>query len=310
MSRSAAILVAGAFVAGCTESAPASSGAPDLATAPLASSGGDLGAGPRTCDERVRAGALANLTLLAVSTPADDTDVAVDPAGTSLAFLSGGALFVAAIDPADPHKVGPASAVTVGGGLVLAGGSFTGDGAYWFAASKAGSSQLYRATLASNVATVGVSHFPSTPCAPSPTGPLASPLFAAADETAELFVIGPLTGCGGPSQLASGALDRHLGAFTVAVPLGSAPGWRAPSLVPGDRTLVFSSMSSPAALFFATRGAADTQFSAARPLALTVGNADDRQLAVDSACKVAYLVSRRPGGTGGYDLYVADLVAR
>jgi hypothetical protein len=147
--------------------------------------------------------------------------------------------------------------------------------------------------------------------------PLASPLFAAADETAELFVVGPLAGCSGASYLAAGALDRHLGAFAAVVPVTPAagpaagpaamPGWRAPSLAPGDRTIIFSTASAPASLFFATRGAVDTQFAAAQPLTLAVGNADDRQLAVDATCKVAYLVSQRPGGSGGYDLYVADV---
>ncbi|MDB4968682.1 MAG: hypothetical protein JWN44_4371 [Myxococcales bacterium] len=298
LARVAAIC---ALAAGCSSGSSPVAPSPDLATAPIVVGGGDLGVGPRSCDERVRAGALARLTLLAVSTPADDTDLAVDASGRTLAFLSGGALMLAPIDAADPHTVGPASVVTIGGGLTLAGGSFTGDGAYWFAASTGGSSQIYRATLSGNTATVGVAHFPATNCA---AGALASPLFAAADETRELFVVAPLTGCAGGSWIVSGALDRHLGAFAAAI---ASPGWRAPSLVPGDLTLVVSTTTTPATLAVATRGATDVQFGPARPLMLAVGDVDDRQLAVDPTCKVAYLVSRRDGGRGGYDLWVADL---
>jgi hypothetical protein len=283
----------------------------DMALAAIGG-GGDGGAGISlpACDVRVRAGHFANPKLLALSTSGDDAHLALNSDGSKLVFSANGTPTLASIG-SDPHDVSGAQALTVASapaGFVFLGGAFGKDGSFWLSglttAGAMTTTQLYAATLAGSTLTVGMAHAPASHCAGFP---LADPVFVGFDPGGELLAAGPLASCTLPSYVVSGALDHDFGTFVAAV---GAPGFGAPSLTPSGLTLLTGTLGAGGTLHFATRGATNTQFNGADlvPQGSALGTGTrDVQLVVHPGCSVAYLVSQRPGGAGGLDLWSLDI---
>jgi hypothetical protein len=283
----------------------------DMALGALGGGGdGSATASVPACDARVRAGHFANPTLLAISTAGDDGHVAVSSDGTKLIFSANGTPTIATIG-SDAHSVSGAQALTVSGGpngLTFVGGAFGKDGSFWLAGltttGPTTTSQLYATTLSGSTLTVGMAHAPASHC---PGFPLGDPVFVGFDPAGELLAAGPLAGCTTPTYVVSGAIDHDFGTFVAAV---GAPGFGAPSVTPSGLTLLTATLGAGATIHVSTRAATNTQFSGSDLLpqggALGTGTRDV-QLVLHPACSVAYLVSQRPGGSGGLDLWTLDI---
>ena len=290
----------------------------DLGTQPL-DLAGDLAAAPvkRSCEDRVSQGAFSNLKVLtALNTAADEEHLALGPtsATPALLFQRGTQLFSAAIAASDGKSVSAPVAVALTGGpvgLVAHGGSFGSDGSYWFAGTAAGSTSLYQATrVDASHFTVAASHAPvAAACA------FSDPFLMQGDPTKELYLAFPLAGCAGESYVATGAVDRNLGALYSSLP---EAGWAAPSLTKSGLLLLTSSTVGGRHLYAAARSAAQYQFANASRVWMAAGTTampgigeamEDRQAVVSSDCRTIYFSSVRTGGAGGADLYAADIVA-
>jgi hypothetical protein len=260
---------------------------------------------PRSCDDRVRAGAFSNLTNLSVAnTNQAETSLSLTPDGKRLYFLRAGALYTAAIDDADHKALTGVAAVTVTGGPdALNGGTIATDGSYWFSGTKAGTTRLYSGALTSPSALMvsSTTHLPqATACA------FFDPVFAAHDPAGELYLTYPLTGCGQASYIAEGAADKNLGAFFSAL---MGPGYRGPSLLPSGLTLLVTSTDS-GRLAYSERPSLDVQWTGPNPVpldALGAPSGGDVQAVVSPGCTTLYLVADRAGGQGATDLWAADI---
>jgi hypothetical protein len=265
-----------------------------LDAAPLAS--------PRSCDERVRAGAFTGLTnLTAANSASDERSLSLTPDGKRIYFLRAGALFTATIDG---KNASAATAVTGLTGTVdtINGGSLTKDGSYWFSGTKAGVTKLYTGSFTAPTAlsVSATAHLPQATCA------FADPVFADGKPDGELYLSYPLTGCGQVSYVAQGQVDKNIGAFFSALVV---PGYRAPTLLPGALTLLVSSTDTNR-IYYAERPSGDAQWTGTQvvPLdALGAPSTADRQALVSPDCATLYLVADRDAGQGGSDLWAADI---
>jgi hypothetical protein len=258
---------------------------------------------PQSCDDRVRAGALSGLTNLTAANSAQaESALALSGDGKRMYFLRAGALYTATIDPASPKAVGAVTPVTVAGFDSLNGGTVATDGSYWFSGTKGNVTRLYSGTLSAGALTVSAtSHAPQGMCV------FSGPVFLGGDPTSELYLAYPLAGCSQPaSYVAVGLTDRNIGAFVSALML---PGYRAPSLLTGGRTLLVST-SDTRRLAWAERPDANAQWTGPHALPLDglgVPSGGDDQAVVSPDCKTLYLVADRAGGLGGTDLWAADI---
>jgi hypothetical protein len=270
--------------------------------------------GPRSCEERVRSGAFANLVpLMPANTAADEEHLALDPTGTAprLLFQRGSSLFSAAIMTTDPKTIATPQAVTLlmapttmPPPPVIHGGSFTIDGKLWFAGTVAGTTSLYAGTPSGATGfTVAAPRAPTaTTCA------FSDPVFLQGDATFQLYAAYALAGCGGASYVVRGAADRNLGAFYSALP---DSGWSAPSLTSSGLLLLVSSTIGGRHLYAAERSDLQYQFTTAGrvPMGAIGEPIEDRQAVVSNDCRTIYFSSVRAGGAGGADLYAADIAA-
>lgn len=281
----------------------------------------DLASGPtvRSCDDKVAAGAFSNLTNLgAVNGSGDEHALALTPDGARVYFLDGaGALQTAALSG---KSAGAPSAVTISSGpTTLNGGSFTGDGTYWFSGTKAGATQLWSATKTSATMLTA-----TTPLRPTATDcAFTDPVFSAGSAANELFIGYPLGGCANGAMIAIGAKDKDKGAFTGAVGMRNI---RSPSLLPAPdafaRTLLMSTTGAGARLLYSQRSVSTAgsqtiagSFSTPHEIPMDGigapnGSQGDVQAVVSPDCSTIYLVSDRAGGHGGLDLWAADIAAQ
>jgi hypothetical protein len=175
--------------------------------------------------------------------------------------------------------------------------ALSADGTHlYFLSDRGGSAALYTAPLAGATSAQAVTLAPGSAPAYTALGGVE----AAAAQRVELDAA-----CGA-SDVLLGAVDRPLGAFSVAL---ASSGWGSPSLLPGGRTLVVASLPRPSQLAYAVRAAGDVNFGGPTPLPLDVlgGNGSDEQLVVTPDCSRAIVVSSRAGGAGGTDLWSLDI---
>jgi hypothetical protein len=257
----------------------------------------------RTCGERVKQGALSNLTNVAgINGAGDETNVAVSNDGTRLYYLSGGVLTTATLTNA--RTAGTPEAVTVTGIDSVFGLAFASDGSLYVAGKLAAANQIFKMHLDSPTqATLVDSHLPSGLCA------ITGLSFIDGDVTSDLYVAYPLAGCADPrgGYVAQGVIDQQIGTFTAAVPVG---GYSAPFVITGGLTMLLASPGTGARLFYAERPDAESLWTGPASLPLTsVGGPGTRdvQAAVSPDCKTLYLSSERKGGKGGLDIWAADI---
>jgi hypothetical protein len=258
---------------------------------------------PRTCDDRVVAGALSGLTNLGpVNGSGDDTAIAVTNDGARIYYLSGGTLMTAPLT--NPKTAGAPSPVSVSGLNAIYGLAFSSDGSLYVAGT-ATATQIFKLHLDTPTsASIVDTHLPSGLC------PITGLALTNGDITKDLYVAYPLAGCNLPegrgSYVAQGFLDKQMGTFITAMP---SPGYGAPFVMAGGFTMLLSSADPGARLYYGTRPGTDAQWTG--PLNLPLGaigvGTRDSAAVVSSDCKTLYLVSERAGGKGGLDLWAADI---
>jgi hypothetical protein len=262
---------------------------------------------PRTCEQRVQQGAFSGLVNLGtgVNTANDETSLTVD--GTQIIYLSNGAPMTATLS--SPKTAGAGSALTISATTAITnffGGSFAKDGSYWFAGLAGGTYSLYKATGS------GTSWSATPQGAPTATGcAFRDPVFTDGDPTGELYVAYPLGGCtNAPDTVAQGIAGRNIGGFYSAFPINGTY-FGSPFVVQGGTTLLYASEGSNARLYYSTRAMSGTDAAWTAPQLLPMGaigsGTRDVQAVVSADCSTLYLVSQRPGGSGGLDLWAADI---
>jgi hypothetical protein len=283
-------------------------GNPDGGGAPL-DLAGDQATVPKvlTCDDRVMAGAFANLTALApANTSSDEGHIALDPTGSAprLVFQRGNQFFTANISNSNRKQIDTPQLVTLTGGpTTLQGGSFTTDGKLWFAGTDAGGATGLYAGTPSGVTAFTV----AAPRAPIASGcAFTDPVFMQGDSTFQMYAAFPLAGCGSDSYVVRGALDRNAGAFYSALP---ESGWASPSMTSSGLMLLVSSTIEHR-IYGATRSDFTYQFKSAGriPMSAIGESVSDFQAVVSADCLTIYFSSVRAGGAGGADLYAADIL--
>jgi hypothetical protein len=266
----------------------------------------NIAPGPRSCDDRVAAGAFSGVTNLGdANSPGDETSISVTSDGTRIYFMSDSTLMTAALTSA--KAAGAASPVTITGGpAIVQGGAVAKDGTFWFAGSDTASgpntnTQLYTGHFVDPThLTVDGAHLPQGKC------PFTDPALLDGDPAKELYVSYPLAGCTEPvgPYIAQGLVDKQIGAFIGAL---AAPGFRAPSLLPGGLTMLFSSVGAGARLSYAQRPSQDALWTGPTTLPGLGASVRDVQAVVSADCSVLWVVSERAGGHGGLDLWAADI---
>ena len=267
--------------------------------------------GPRTCAERVQQGAFSGLVpMTTLNTGADERSIALSPDGSQIYYQTTGGLMTATLNK---KSAGAPSLVTLTnftGVGELHGGSFTSDGSYWFAGSIGGTTSLYQghkvSTTSFTVDLTNDKHSPSvTDCA------FLEPTFLGQMANSELYLSYQLNSGGvcdsAKNFIVQGGADKNMGTFYGAF---NGLGYRAPFLV-SDTTMVMGTTSASPSLYYTTRASSDVQWTTAVPVPMgSIGAAKDLQAVVSNDCSVLYLVSNRAGGTGGLDLWAADIAAQ
>ena len=263
--------------------------------------------GPRTCDQRVQAGAFSNLANLgAVNTAGDERSLALTSDGKRILYVDGtGALMTAALSADGRSAQAPQAVTLTPAAATFNGGSFAGDGSLWFSGTVGGTTAVYQGTRTSDTAfAVGSPHNPMAACA------FTDVALTDYDAKKDLYLSYPLAGCGKAPMIAQGLVDKLMGAFVGAV---AATGFRSPSVVPGHLTLLMASTDPGARLWYANRATDDVTWGG--PTRLPLGSIGEPAVAdaegvVDAACSHLYLVANRDGTKGGLDLWVADIAAQ
>lgn len=265
----------------------------------------DLAVGPRTCDQRLQQGAFSNLTELKnLDTAADESHLAFDDKDKRLLFQRGNTLFGASLSGGLRSPGTPVALTVTGGPTTLMGGSVTIDGSYWFSGTTAGVTSLYKGTPtgATGFTAVAQTRPTTTGCA------FSDPTFEQGLATGGLFASYALAGCNGDSYVVHGANGLESGTFYSAF---SDSGYISPSLSPSSLTIFASSVKGAPRLYVSGRSDLVYQFGSTGtlPLAGIGAGTEDRQMIVSTDCSTVYLVSVRAGGTGGADIYAADVAA-
>jgi hypothetical protein len=257
------------------------------------------------CDSQVTTGGVSNLVSLgAVNTATDESNLALSNDGKNLYYTSGGTLMTAPLTSA--KVAGTPTTVTVNGGGVqgITGLAFTSDGFLWMAGTAA-ATQIFKFHVDATAAITFVdSHQPTGQCA------MPGISFIDGDVMQDFFVGYPLAGCSHPegrgTYIAEGTIDKQMGSFVSA--LGTF-GFVNPVVLSGGLTMLTSSEGANARLYYASRPTTDSLWTG--PLNLPLGSAgagkNDVQAVVSSDCSTIYLVSERTGGKGGLDLWAGDI---
>jgi hypothetical protein len=262
---------------------------------------------PRSCDERVIAGAFSHLTTVHLDANIGHS-LALSPDGAQLYWYDGAGTFTTAAVGSDKKTIGAPAAVALSGApTTINGGSFAADGSYWFAGFLSPSWSLYQATRTNATTfTVGAAHLPTSGCA------FQDPAFGAkVGSTSELYVSAPLgvSGCGTAADdfIAQGTADKQMGAFYGAFP---GRGYSSPFVLPGGSTLLAAAtQNGTSRLVYTTRASTDVQWASTS--ALPLGGADttspnDLAAVVSPDCSTFYFIGKRPQGTG---IFAADIAA-
>ena len=272
----------------------------------------DMSHGKRTCDQIVQAGAFSNLTeLKSLNTAGDESHLAFDPVGKQLLFQRGSSLFASSLAGGYLSPAAP-TALTIGGApATLNGGSFTTDGHYWFSGTSGSSTSLYDGAPGGGTFTATLHTPTSTTC------PFFDPAFVSqtppSSTTNDLLVSFPLNGCSGASYVVRGAKDLNMGAFYSGL---TTPGWQSASTTSSGLTLIVASTASASAkpqLYTSSRSDTIYQFNTPGALDMSaIGgpSTEDRQMILSDDCSVAYFISVRTGGTGGADIWAAELASK
>ena len=282
---------------------PVDAGATDLAL-PFDASPGQPG--PRSCDDRVKAGAFSGLTnLAALNTAGDEASLALSSDGKRIYYTEAGVLKTATLtSPKSPSA--PSVVAVANGPTAYLGGSLASGGKLWFAGSTGTTTSLYEAATTDPVNLTAVAHAYPT----STTCPFSEVALTDGDITKDLYVSFPLAGCSQSAMIAQGLVDRKIGAFYGAL---DTRGLRSPSVVAGGLTMLLATSGAAGQLQYAERPSTDVQWAGPTPLPLgTIGapSVRDVQAIVAPSCQTIYLVAERKGGKGGLDLWAADIAAQ
>jgi hypothetical protein len=263
--------------------------------------------GPRSCDDRVKAGAFSGLTnLTALNTAGDESSIALSSDGKRLYYLEAGVLKTATLS--SPKTASAPSVVTIANGpATYNGGSLATGGKLWFSGTTGTTTLLYEAATTDPLNLAAVAHTYPT----STTCPFLDVALTDGDATKDLYVSFPLAGCSEKAMIAQGKVDKKIGAFYGALDTRSV---RSPSVLSGGLTLLLAMASGSATrLQYAERPSTDVQWAGPNPVPLSslgAASTRDLQAIVAPDCRTIYLVAERAGGKGGLDLWAADIAAQ